>query len=61
MTFTVTPDLRVRISCRLKADFENGRTYYPLDGDQLRVLPADSGDRPSKEYLEWHNECAFPR
>jgi hypothetical protein len=27
---TVTPDSRIEVSSRLKADYHNGKTYYPL-------------------------------
>jgi putative restriction endonuclease len=55
---TVTPELDVLISTKLREDFENGRTYYPLHGGQLR-LPSAPGDRPDSELLAWHNESIF--
>ena len=58
---TITPELRIRVSRRLKADYENGRSYYPFDGRPLAVLPESGIDRPSPEYLAWHNESVFLR
>lgn len=55
---TVTEDLRFVVSPRLKADFGNGKTYYPLHGDRLR-LPAAAEHRPAAEFLRWHNERVF--
>ena len=52
---TVTPDYRLEVSSRLKADYSNGRSYYPLNGQSLR-LPAATKDRPASEFLTWHNE-----
>lgn len=55
---TVTPRHRVRVSERLRTDFANGRTYYPLDGTALRV-PPNADDVPDPEQLAWHNEYVF--
>ena len=56
---TVTPDLRLRVSPRLKADWQNGREYYVHDGKALRFHPTDQASRPSTEFLTWHNESRF--
>jgi putative restriction endonuclease len=55
---TVTPEYRLEVSKRLKADYSNGRSYYPLDGHVLR-LPAAARDRPAAEFLTWHNENVY--
>ncbi|GAB4159074.1 MAG: hypothetical protein Fur0037_26400 [Planctomycetota bacterium] len=55
---TVTRQLRVEVSARLRADFENGRTYYPLHGQRLRA-PKDPADAPDPECLAWHNENVY--
>jgi putative restriction endonuclease len=55
---SVTPDLRFVVSKRLKDDFSNGRSYYPLHGQAIRV-PERSEDRPSTSWLEWHVEERF--
>jgi putative restriction endonuclease len=57
---TVTPDLRVRVSPRLREDWKNGRRYYPYDGQQLLQVP-DSRSRPNASVLAWHNERVFRR
>jgi len=56
---TVTPDYRVRISRRLREEFENGRSYYPFDNHLLSHFPNSSQERPLKEMLLWHNENKF--
>jgi putative restriction endonuclease len=56
---TVTPELRIEVSRRLKEEFENGRSYYPFDGKPLNHFPPDKQDWPSRELLAWHNENAF--
>lgn len=57
---TVSPDLKLEISNRLRADYSNGRSYYPLHGTPLRPPELDS-DRPAAEYLAWHNEHIYLR
>lgn len=55
---TVSPGHRLEVSARLRADYSNGRSYYPLDGSPVRV-PSSARDRPSVEHLRWHNEHVF--
>jgi putative restriction endonuclease len=55
---TVTPDHHLEVSNRLRADYSNGRTYYPLQGQALR-LPSAERDRPAAEFLTWHNEHVY--
>lgn len=55
---TITPDERFRVSRRLRDDFDNGEAYYGLEGREL-WLPQAAGDRPSKEFLEWHTDTVF--
>lgn len=56
---TITPDLKVRISERLRLDWHNGHRYYPFDGRPLAVVPSDNAARPSREALEWHGAHKF--
>jgi putative restriction endonuclease len=56
---TVTPELKVEVSNRLKADFENGREYYRFHGADLTVCPSELFERPSPAFLQWHNETKF--
>jgi len=55
---TVTPDFHFLVSRRLREEFDNGKTYYALDGNAIR-LPHDPGDRPLPAFLKWHNEAVF--
>ena len=55
---TVTPERRFVVSDRLREDYSNGRSYYPLKGQSLSV-PAREVDRPAIEHLQWHNEHVF--
>lgn len=56
---TVTIDHHIEISRRIREEFENGRDYYRLHGNQLINLPDDERDRPSAQFLEWHNEHVY--
>jgi putative restriction endonuclease len=56
---TVTPDLQVEVSGRIKEEYENGRDYYALRGRRLLVLPSRPADQPSREFIAWHNEHVF--
>lgn len=56
---TVTPDLRVEISNRIREEWFNGKAYYRLHGQRLASIPAAADARPSAAFLEWHNENRF--
>jgi len=56
---TVTPDLRVEVSNRIKEEYANGRDYYKFHGNHLAVLPESALDRPNRQFLQWHNEKIF--
>jgi putative restriction endonuclease len=55
---TVTPDLELRVSTRIRHEFENGRDYYVLDRRALR-MPARPNPPPAREFLEWHGDVVF--
>jgi putative restriction endonuclease len=52
---TVTDQLHVEVSRRIKEEFSNGREYYALHGRPLAALPDGLNERPSSEFLRWHN------
>jgi putative restriction endonuclease len=55
---TVTREGIFRVSPRLKKDWSNGRSYYPLDGKKL-AIPLKAADGPDAELLEWHSSTVF--
>ena len=55
---TVTPELRLEVSHRLRADYQNGRSYYPLHGTHVQV-PSAASERPERMFLEWHKAHVF--
>lgn len=55
---TVTPDHRIRVSRRLRDDFDNGAYYLQFEGNEI-WLPRDPRDRPDADFLEWHADAVF--
>jgi putative restriction endonuclease len=55
---TVTQDLRIEVSGRLKEDYSNGRSYYPLHGQRITV-PVESSLAPSADFLRWHQDNVY--
>lgn len=55
---TVDEDLKLVVGRRLKADFDNGKSYYELHGRSLS-LPSESRLQPSAAALDWHREHVF--
>jgi putative restriction endonuclease len=55
---TVTPDYIFRVGERLREEFSNGRSYYPLNGARI-ALPAKDVWHPDRERLAWHQEHVF--
>ncbi len=55
---TVTPDYRFRVSERVRAEYENGREYYALQGREIR-RPVAEVAWPSRDALAWHGERKF--
>jgi putative restriction endonuclease len=55
---TIDEGLRFVVGRRLKDEFENGRSYYGLQG-KLLAIPADVALRPSTAALAWHREQMF--
>jgi putative restriction endonuclease len=56
---TVTPDLRVLVSKRIRERWNNGGRYYPYDGRPLAHVPESTVLRPSPDALAWHNRRVF--
>lgn len=55
---TVTQELKIEVSGRLKEDYANGHSYYPMRGYRVHV-PDTEAERPAREFLRWHNEKVF--
>jgi putative restriction endonuclease len=55
---TITPDYQFRASRRLRTEFQNGEEYFAMEGKEL-WLPPRPEDRPSSEFLRWHNDVSF--
>ena len=56
---TVTPELKLEVSSRLREEWHNGREYYAYHGRELAFRPQVAADLPARAFLEWHNERRF--
>lgn len=56
---TITPDLDMEVSGRLREDWSNGREYYAWHGRKLAHLPREPQLQPARDFLRWHNENRF--
>jgi putative restriction endonuclease len=54
----ISPSNRLEVSERLRADYHNGKTYYPFQGN-IVALPEVETERPDPELLRWHYENVF--
>lgn len=55
---TVTENLKVEVSSRIKAEFENGKEYYNYHGRRL-IVPDNINEKPDIKYINWHNENVY--
>jgi putative restriction endonuclease len=55
---TVTPAHKLEVSPRLKEHFSNGKSYYPMHGNDV-ALPRQASHHPDRDLLRWHNENVF--
>lgn len=49
----------LRVSPRLRSEFDNGEDFYALAGQRLRTAPPRRVDQPNREFLEWHMDERF--
>ncbi|HYD47406.1 MAG TPA: HNH endonuclease [Terriglobales bacterium] len=56
---TITPDLNVEVSPKIREEWFNGKAYYRLHGQRVVNLPPDPEQHPSRTFLQWHNENRF--
>ncbi len=56
---TVTPELRIEVSQRIREEWFNGKNYYRLHGERIAVVPDSVLDCPRPDLLEWHNENIY--
>jgi putative restriction endonuclease len=54
----VDPKMRLMVSPRLRAEFDNGEEFYERAGSEI-AIPERRADRPAREFLEWHADTCF--
>ena len=55
---TVTADHHFEVSRRIHEEFDNGKHYYTFHGRRIHV-PPEGSLKPSREFLDWHNQHVF--
>ncbi|WP_100489108.1 HNH endonuclease [Sporolactobacillus pectinivorans] len=56
---TIDEDDIVEVSGKIKEIYDNGKVYYAFHGKRLMNIPDAISDRPSHEFLQWHNEHVY--
>lgn len=56
---TITSDLKIEISTRIKEEFQNGKEYYQYHGKDLLHLPSQEIHKPHKNFIDWHNTVKY--
>lgn len=56
---TITPELTVEVSSRIREEWFNGKAYYRLNGRPLESRPSKPEHLPAPAFLQWHNENRF--
>lgn len=56
---TITRDYRIEVSRRIKEEFNNGKAYLGLHGQQLHTHPSEPEERPSEMFIEHHNTSIY--
>jgi|CXWL01.1.fsa_nt_gi putative restriction endonuclease len=56
---SVTPDLQIKVSPKIREAWFNGKVYYNLNNQPLSVVPEAPGQRPDPDLLKWHYETLF--
>jgi putative restriction endonuclease len=55
---TVTPSHQIEVSPQIREEFHNGKEYYRLHGEIMR-LPKYGDRQPSSDFLRWHNDNIY--
>lgn len=56
---TIDEKYNIEVSKKIKECYGNGRDYYAFHGKKLEIIPDQPQDRPSPDYLRWHNENIY--
>jgi putative restriction endonuclease len=56
---TISNDLKIEVSSRIKEEFQNGKEYYQYHGKDLLFLPQRNIDKPNVKFIDWHNSNIY--
>jgi len=46
----------IEVRKKITEDYGNGKEYYAFQGKKLAEIPDNIEEKPSLQYLRWHNE-----
>ena len=55
----VMPTQASGVSHLIHDDYDNGEEYLAMHGQRLVALPTQEVERPSAEFVRWHNEQRY--
>lgn len=55
----IAPDLKIKVSPRIRELWFNGKAYYRLHDQPMTVMPDDLAQRPDPDRLDWHMKNVF--
>lgn len=56
---SITQDLQIKISPKIRETWFNGKAYYRLNDQPLSILPDSPEHRPDPDRLRWHFKNCF--
>ena len=56
---TITGDHHIEVSRRIQAEFDNGDAYLALHGQRLHAVPDAPDERPSPDFITYHQDHVF--
>lgn len=56
---TITKQLRIEVSKRIKEEFDGGETYYKYHGNKLISYPRKDIEKPHSYFIDWHNSNVY--
>ena len=56
---TITEDLRLEVSSRIREEYDNGKIYYAMAGQKPLVKPEPANNQPNRDFIRWHNEKVY--
>jgi putative restriction endonuclease len=56
---TITNNLNIEVSRKIKEEFQNGKEYYRFHGEKLLAIPNHETEKPHAKFIAWHQNNVF--